>query len=107
MPHLQYTDSILDARGSYRDEKGKRVFKVLWHNGDVTKEPLNNLINNATYNEYIETVLKEYQRVASMYPTRRRFCLMCEHKTVPGTLFCKRRKCCVMKERVDEILFCE
>ena len=105
MVHTYFAEAILETRGNFRDENGKRLFKVLWNDGTVSKEPLESLVDNTSHLEFIEPILQEYQHVANNSPTKRRYCLNCEHKTVPGTLFCRRFACRYMKTRVYEIIW--
>ena len=101
-------DKILETRGNFRDKKGKRLFKVLWNNKTVTKEPLENLVDGKTYHHDILPILQEYQRVAKLKPTHRRHCLTCDRKTFEGSLFCTYKKnsyrCDAMKRRVRVLL---
>lgn len=104
MTHTYFAEAILETRGNFRNECGEKLFKILWNDGTVTKEPLRCLINHTSYLVYIEPILEEYQIVANDTPTRRRFCLNCERKTVQGTLFCRSSRCDYFKTRVEEIL---
>lgn len=94
---------VLETRGTKRDIKGKKVWKILWENKEVTWEPLCHLVDTNTYLEDMEDILKEYKAIAEKSPYAKRYCLNCEKSARIGGLFCKKKKCKFLKKRVKDI----
>ena len=104
MTHTYFVDCILETRATIRSSDGKKLWKILWQDGSISLEPLENMIDDTTYLEDIEPILQEYQHIATKYPKLRRQCLCCDKKTIPGQLFCYSTQCKFMKVRVQNIL---
>ena len=104
MTHQYFVDNILPYRGTSRNKKGEKLFKIQWADKSVTFEPLQHLIDDATYLEDILPVLVEYAAVAKRSPTSKRHCLTCKSRCVHRSLFCNKQKCFLLKKRVENII---
>lgn len=98
-------DRILETRGNRRNKAGNKLFKLLWSDKTTSWEPLHCLVDQTTYLEYILPILVDYNLTAKKKPNVRRYCLCCKSNTIKGTLFCRSKKCCFMKNRVEDITF--
>ena len=88
-------ESVIDSRATVREKRtGAKLFAIKWASGETTLEPLRCLIDANTHLADIVPTLKWYQRSAVLSPNKRRHCLTCNNTTVPGSLFCRRRKIC-------------
>lgn len=104
MVHTYFVDEILETRATLRNSEGQKVWKILWGDGSITLEPLSSLIDTNSYLENIVPILQEYHNISSRSPFSYRLCLCCKHKTIPGKLFCSRKKCETMKTRTETLL---
>lgn len=95
MPHTWFVDRLMHTRGTLRMGKHDELhWKVLWSNGETTREPLGSLISKTTCLEDVAPVLEDYITVASKNTCTRRKCITCSRKARNGAVFCKKTKRC-------------
>ena len=100
MVHTWFVDRLVNTRSASRMGKHRELhWKVLWNSGEVTYEPLGNLVNDKTYVEDIKPVLEDYVQVAKRFPDVKRKCITCNRKTYNGAVFCGKDKRCLKHDR--------
>mgnify|MGYP007047342744 FL=1 len=72
---------------------------MLWNSGEVTYEPLGNLVDGKTYVDDIKSVLEDYVQVAKRFPDVKRKCITCNRKTYNGAVFCGKDTRCLKYAR--------